>query len=76
MFTFLRLIRIMFVSFRYGLDELVISGIRHPWTERLLVVMRLGRKLHAPRGGGCASRWRRSAPSSSSSAKCCRRGAT
>ena len=50
MFTFLRLIRIMFVSFRYGLDELVISGIRHPWTERLLVVMRLGRKLHAPRG--------------------------
>lgn len=76
MFTFLRLIRIMFVSFRYGLDELVISGIRHPWTERLLVVMRLGRKLHAPRGDGCASRWRRSAPSSSSSAKCCRRGAT
>ncbi|VCU67999.1 putative protein kinase UbiB [Pigmentiphaga humi] len=50
MMTFLRLIRIILVSLRYGLDELVVSGIRHPVTERLLVVLRKGRKLDMPRG--------------------------
>jgi ubiquinone biosynthesis protein len=50
MFTLLRLIRILFVMYRYGLDELVVSGIHHPWTERVLVVLRLGRKLNTPRG--------------------------
>ena len=50
MYTLLRLIRIIFVSFRYGLDELVLSGIRHRWTARMLVVLRFGRKLDTPRG--------------------------
>ncbi len=50
MFTLFRLIRIIFVMFRYGLDELAVSGIRHRWTGRALRVLRVGRKLDAPRG--------------------------
>ncbi|GGX37419.1 putative protein kinase UbiB [Pigmentiphaga litoralis] len=50
MFTLLRLVRIMAIMFRYGLDDLVLSNIRHRWTARTLRIMRFGRKLDAPRG--------------------------
>ncbi len=45
-----RLIRIIFVMLRYGLDELVLSSFHHPLASRLLVFVRFGRKLDAPRG--------------------------
>ncbi|GAA4337217.1 ubiquinone biosynthesis regulatory protein kinase UbiB [Pigmentiphaga soli] len=50
MLTFLRLIRIAFVMYRYGLDELAVSSIRQPWTTRVLAVLRFGRRLDTPRG--------------------------
>ncbi|VVE65593.1 putative protein kinase UbiB [Pandoraea captiosa] len=47
----LRLIKIFFVCYRYGLDELVLSSIPHPFTRALLRVLTIGRSgLKAPRG--------------------------
>ncbi|AJP56437.1 ubiquinone biosynthesis regulatory protein kinase UbiB [Pandoraea vervacti] len=47
----LRLIKIVFVCYRYGLDELVLSSIPHPFTRALLRVLTIGRSgLKAPRG--------------------------
>ncbi|WP_377001181.1 ubiquinone biosynthesis regulatory protein kinase UbiB [Bordetella pertussis] len=51
MLTFLRLLRILLVSLRYGLDELVLSSLNHPLATCLLRIMRLGTR---PRGGGGA----------------------
>ncbi|GAA4409735.1 putative protein kinase UbiB [Advenella faeciporci] len=48
--TFFRLLRIILISFRYGLDELVLSGIKHPIATNLLKVVRFGRKYKKPRG--------------------------
>ncbi|MCK9510061.1 MAG: ubiquinone biosynthesis regulatory protein kinase UbiB [Pigmentiphaga sp.] len=45
-----RLLRILFVMLRYGLDELVLSSFHHPLASRLLVVLRFGRKFKMPRG--------------------------
>lgn len=50
MSKFLRTWAIVAVVLRYGLDELVLSGFDHPWLRRLCSVLRLGRKLDAPRG--------------------------
>ncbi len=50
MFSFCRLFTILLVAFRYRLDELVLSSIRHPWAYRLLRVLRLGRAPKLPRG--------------------------
>src|SRR5690606_10211567 len=46
----LRLLRILFVCLRYGLDELVLSGLKHPIASFLLKVVRLGRRFPQPRG--------------------------
>ncbi|VVD74621.1 ubiquinone biosynthesis regulatory protein kinase UbiB [Pandoraea terrigena] len=47
----LRLIKIFFVCYRYGLDELVLSSIPHPLARGLLRVLSFGRGgLKAPRG--------------------------
>ena len=48
--TLPRLIGIIFVMLRYGLDELVLSSFHRPFTSRLATVLRLGRKLEQPRG--------------------------
>jgi len=45
-----RLLRILFVMLRYGLDELVLSSLHHPVASRLLVFVRFGRKFDVPRG--------------------------
>ncbi len=45
-----RLLRIMFVMLRYGLDELVLSTIHHPFASRLTTALRFGRKFTQPRG--------------------------
>lgn len=48
MFIFFRLVRIVFVALRYRLDELMLSGIKHPIAYRLLAIVRFGRppKMH------------------------------
>ncbi len=49
-----RLSKILFVSWRYGLDEIAASGAQATygsrWMLRAIRVMRLGRRLDAPRG--------------------------
>lgn len=46
----LRGLTILWVVFRYGLDELVLSGFKHPWLRLLSRVLTVGRRFHAPRG--------------------------
>lgn len=46
----LRLLRILLICLRYGLDELVLSGLKHPIASSLLKVVRLGRSFEQPRG--------------------------
>ena len=41
---------IAWVVFRYGLDELVLSGFDNPWLTRFARVLTVGRTLDAPRG--------------------------
>ncbi|MEY4651998.1 MAG: putative 2-octaprenylphenol hydroxylase of ubiquinone biosynthetic pathway [Pseudomonadota bacterium] len=41
---------ILWIVFRYGLDELVLSSFRHPWLRLLTRILTLGRQLDAPRG--------------------------
>ncbi|WP_218242525.1 ubiquinone biosynthesis regulatory protein kinase UbiB [Comamonas fluminis] len=50
MSRFLRGWAILWVVFRYGLDELVLSGLPHPWLRSLRSVLTFGRKLDKPRG--------------------------
>jgi len=46
----LRILRILVVSWRYRLDELVLSGFDHPWAVRLLRIVRMGSPPKMPRG--------------------------
>jgi ubiquinone biosynthesis protein len=41
---------ILWIVFRYGLDELVLNSFQHRWLRLLARVLTLGRKLDAPRG--------------------------
>lgn len=50
MLRVLRLTRIVGISLRYGLDELALSGFRHPWVRGLVRIGTIGRRLDAPRG--------------------------
>ncbi|WP_442593779.1 ubiquinone biosynthesis regulatory protein kinase UbiB [Parapusillimonas sp. JC17] len=50
MFTLLRLLKIVIVALRYRLDELVLSGIKHPFAYTLLRIVRFGRPPRTPRG--------------------------
>jgi ubiquinone biosynthesis protein len=48
-----RLYRSFFIGwvvFRYGLDELVLSGFDNPWLQRLARLLTVGRRLSDPRG--------------------------
>ena len=45
-----RLIRIIMVALSYRLDELVLSGIDHPFAVRLLRIVRMGSPPKKPRG--------------------------
>ncbi|GGH51048.1 putative protein kinase UbiB [Comamonas phosphati] len=47
---FLRGWAILWVVFRYGLDELVLSSFQHPWLRTMRGIITLGRKLDKPRG--------------------------
>jgi ubiquinone biosynthesis protein len=50
MTRFLRGWAILWVVFRYGLDELVLSSFQHPWLRTVRGIVTLGRKLDKPRG--------------------------
>ncbi|NYT45172.1 ubiquinone biosynthesis regulatory protein kinase UbiB [Alcaligenaceae bacterium] len=50
MFTIFRLAHIVFVALRYRLDELVLSGIKHPVAYALLRIVRFGRPPKMARG--------------------------
>ncbi|MGA0570121.1 ubiquinone biosynthesis regulatory protein kinase UbiB [Variovorax sp. VNK109] len=41
---------IVWIVFRYGLDELVLTSFRQPWLRLVARVISLGRRLDAPRG--------------------------
>lgn len=41
---------ILWVIFRYGLDELVLNSFDNPWLTRIAHLVTIGRKLSAPRG--------------------------
>ena len=41
---------IIWVLFRHGLDELVLSSFEHPGLRRVTRILTIGRKLDAPRG--------------------------
>jgi ubiquinone biosynthesis protein len=45
-----RLVVIWVTVFRFGLDELALSGFRRKWISRLLPILTFGRRLDAPRG--------------------------
>ena len=45
-----RSLYIFWIVFRFGLDQLVLDGLDRPWLRGLTSVLRLGRKLEAPRG--------------------------
>ncbi|MEO7390794.1 MAG: ubiquinone biosynthesis regulatory protein kinase UbiB [Ramlibacter sp.] len=50
MTRYLRGIFIVWVAFRYGLDELVLNSFGRPWLSSAARVLSFGRNLRAPRG--------------------------
>jgi len=50
MTRFYRGIFIVWIAFRYGLDELVLSSFKQPWLRLVARILSTGRKLDAPRG--------------------------
>lgn len=50
MLMFFRLAHILWICLRFRLDELVLSGIRHPCAHTLLRIVRLGHKPRQARG--------------------------
>ncbi len=46
----LRLLRILLVVYRHGLDQLALEGFRHRWVRALARLLALGRDLSTPRG--------------------------
>ena len=53
MMSWTRLIRIMLIAYRYRLDDLVLSGISHPFAATLLRCLRFGKRPKMPRGMSC-----------------------
>jgi len=45
-----RLVFIVFIVLRFGLDELALSSFRQRWVRALVRLMTIGRRLDAPRG--------------------------
>ncbi|WP_180682543.1 ubiquinone biosynthesis regulatory protein kinase UbiB [Tepidicella baoligensis] len=50
MTRFFRGVFIVWVVFRYGLDELVLSGFRNPVVRTVRAIITIGRRLDSPRG--------------------------
>ena len=47
---FFRLLKILRVTLRYGIDEIALSGLKVPRTMQLLEAVMFWRDLSAPRG--------------------------
>ncbi len=47
---FFRLLRILLVVYRFGLDEIAFSSLRSRWMRRFVQVLTIGRPLKEPRG--------------------------
>ena len=47
---FFRGLTILWVVWRYGLDDLVLSSFKHPFLNSVSKLLRMGRKWTAPRG--------------------------
>ena len=45
-----RVLRILFVAHRFGLDEIAFSSLRSPWVQRMVRIGTIGRSLTEPRG--------------------------
>ena len=41
---------ILWIVFRYGLDELVLTSFQKPWLRVVARIVSVGRRLNAPRG--------------------------
>ena len=41
---------IVWIVFRYGLDEMVLSSFKKPWLNMVTRILSIGRNLSAPRG--------------------------
>src|ERR1700758_4101451 len=50
MLRLLRLMRIVAVSYRYGLDQIALANLSHPLLVRLVRLSAIGRRLQRPRG--------------------------
>lgn len=50
MTRFARGVFILWVCWRHGLDELLLSSLQRPWLGRLARMLTMGRQLQAPRG--------------------------
>ncbi|MFD0667817.1 ubiquinone biosynthesis regulatory protein kinase UbiB [Ramlibacter sp. MAHUQ-53] len=50
MTRYLRGAYIVWIVLRFGLDELALSSFQHPWLRAMTRLVRLGRRLDAPRG--------------------------
>ena len=46
----LRLLRILVIVYRFGLDEIAFSSLKSRWVRRLVRVGTVGRSLSEPRG--------------------------
>jgi ubiquinone biosynthesis protein len=50
MLRLLRLLRIVTVAFRYGLDQIALANLSHPLLVRMVRLAAVGRRLQRPRG--------------------------
>ena len=71
-----RLVFIIVTVLRFGLDEVALSAFPQRWVRALVRLVTVGRRLDQPRGERLRVGLERLGQSSSSSAKCCRPGAT
>ncbi|MCA3228039.1 MAG: ubiquinone biosynthesis regulatory protein kinase UbiB, partial [Burkholderiales bacterium] len=46
----LRLLRILVIVYRFGLDEIAFSSLKSRWVRRLVKIGTVGRSLSEPRG--------------------------
>jgi hypothetical protein len=77
---FFRILRIFFTAVRFGLDEFFLGHERVKLVRWLVQALFFWRasfgRCNNRAASACVWRWNRSARSSSSSARCCRPGAT
>lgn len=71
----LRLLKIVFVTLRFGLDEFVLGHTRLRWLQRPVNILLFWRNTSPRAASACAWHWNHWDRSSSSSARCSPPGA-